>query len=178
MMDSSNGNYGKEAILDFQLSWLMRLSTEHKSNKKLDEISRYVVLKLLGKEKENDVKIEKVEVWKQWNHIDIKAEAMIKIDGKTEKHIIVIENKIYHKLGCGQLDKYSQVVRENYSFSKDKIHYWLIYGDENAEAKLEKACQEADPKWILLWFYDVIGGKPVKLIGNPIFDEFWVRHWV
>lgn len=177
MQDSSTGNHGKEAMLDFQMSWLMRLSTKQSDNIALDKISRFVVLQLLGKKNENDVRINKVEVWKEWKHIDVKAEVEIVVNGINEKHLIIIENKIYHTLSNGQLDKNSKVVKDNCNFPEERIHYWLIYGDENAESVLKKACDDANPQWNLLWFYDVVGGNRMKLTGNPIFDEFWIRKW-
>lgn len=177
MQDDSNGSYGSEAILDYQMSWLIRLATkEDESNGKLRDKSFYVLRKLL--EIDNTTfEVVSVKVWKQWKYIDVLAEVSIKKDNVTENHLIVIENKIYQKLSEGQLNKNSQVIINNYNCSEYKIHYWLIYGDENAEDTIKQACTAADPQWKPLWFYDVVGGEPVEPTGNDLFDEFWVKKW-
>ncbi len=182
MQDNSEGNYGTEAILDFQMSWLMRLSEEGQCrDNKLAEISRKVMLILLGRKKTDNVCIKKVEVWKQWRHIDLLAEVTIQEQdaGKgEEKHIIVVENKVYTKLRDNQLNKNSAVVSDYYKNSPNTdIHYWLINCNEDTWDEFNKSCKEADEEWKQLWFYDVIGGELKEPIGNELFDEFWVRKW-
>lgn len=179
MEDDSEGNYGKEAMLDFQMSWLMRISTDKRyDNTKLGDISRYVVLNLLELDKRTDVVIKKVKVWKQRKRIDVIAEIEILVNGNNEQHLVVIEDKIYHGFSKEQLDKNSSVILNNYD-NPPKVHYWLIYGNSEIDSeKLKQVCREAKPEWKPLWFYDVIGGELKRPIGNGIFDDFWVRKWV
>ncbi len=47
MCDDSEGNHGKEAMLDYQLSYLLRLANTSESG---DELAKRTLMKLLGKE--------------------------------------------------------------------------------------------------------------------------------
>ena len=182
MQDSSLGNQGTEALLNFQMSWLMRLSEEGKcNNSKLAMISRKAVFKLLRMAENDNIRIKKVEVWKEWRHIDVLAEVTIQEEGigKNEvKHIVAIENKVYTRLKENQLNKNSSAVLDYYhNTNKNLIHFWLINANEETFDEFEEHCRYADEDWKQLWFYDVIGGKIDQPIGNDLFDEFWVKMW-
>ena len=57
MMDNSK-DHGKEAMLGYQISWLMRLATRKDvENRKLHEISRFTLLQLLDMKDCRDVDI-------------------------------------------------------------------------------------------------------------------------
>ena len=108
MKDRSESDYGKEAMLDFQLSWLMRIAAQkdYKNEKpKLYAIARDTLLRLIDIKDSNDVDIKEVEVWKQWCSIDLVAEVVIVRAGKDEKHVVAFENKAYTQLRVGQLEK-------------------------------------------------------------------------
>lgn len=48
MQDNWRSNHGYEAMLDFQMSWLMRLAAEKNvKKKKLHQISKEVLLRLI-----------------------------------------------------------------------------------------------------------------------------------
>lgn len=177
MQDCSTGNSGTEAILDFQMSWLLRLVTKKDADKTLQDISYNTISILLGLTK-GSFEVESVRVWKQWKYIDVKAEVSIRKDGVIENHLVVLENKIYHKFYKEQLDKNSRVILDNYDYPRNRIHFWLVYGNDEIDYdELQKVCKDANPQWQSIWFYDVIGGERQKPIGNDLFDEFWVNRW-
>ena len=83
MQDSWHSNHGYEAMLDFQMSWLMRLAAEKDIEKpQLYKISKDVLLRLIeiGNEDKQNVTIENVKVWRQWKSIDVIAEGDIKVN--------------------------------------------------------------------------------------------------
>ena len=178
MMDNSN-DHGKEAMLGYQISWLMRLAARKDvENKRLHEISRYTLLQLLDMKNCKNIDIVEVEVSREWHYIDVLAKSKIRIGNRIEEHIIVIENKIYTKISKEQLDKNSnRFYSHHVDFPIERTHFWLISCKEDSWEKQKQACADAKSNWRLLWFYDVIGSKPDKPIGNDIFDEFWVNEW-
>ena len=184
MQDSWRSNHGYEAMLDFQISWLLRLSAEKKvENKRLHEISKEVLLRLIERGGSTDVIISKVEIWRQWANIDVTAEVELTVDGQTEQHLIVIEDKAYTLLHDDQLARYKNSVKDYYEGKhkpKVNIHYWVItfFEEGNRWDSLQKECKENG--WRLLSFYDVIGwneGEEFLDTESDLFDEFWLREW-
>ena len=186
MQDSSRNNHGYEAMLDYQISWLLRLAKEEK-NDWLHEIARSVLFKLIEKENDSDVKINRVEVWKQWERIDLIAEIEIEVNNQTERHLVVIENKAYTLIHDDQLTRYTYTVNSYYhdkGRNSYKKHFWVIsFFDREEEwfKVLQKQCDDyKEKKWRLLSFYEVIGweeGKDFPDTKSDLFDEFWLREW-
>ena len=63
MMDSSEGNANKEAIMDFVVSWTLRMAVDHKKIKRpiLHKCSRNLLFKLIGKQNFKKTRVVKVE---------------------------------------------------------------------------------------------------------------------
>lgn len=186
MQDSWRSNHGYEAMLDFQMSWLMRLAAEKNIKKgieRLHKISQEVLLRLIEMDGAKDVKIENVEVWRQWEKIDVTAEVEINNNGMTEHHLIVLEDKAYTMIHDNQLERYSETVNAYYSGrhkKQYKIHFWVItfYDAESKYWDILK-CECGKYKWNLLSFYDVIGWKEGEFedTESDLFNEFWLREW-
>lgn len=179
MQDSWHSNDGYEAMLDFQMSWLMRLAAEKDIEKpRLHQICKEVLLRLIEKEEERNVEILKVEVWRQWASIDVVAEIDVIVDNKKEQHLVVIEDKAYSMLHDDQLTRYKKIVGEIYE-GKRNIHYCVItFHDEGKWFdKLKNDCKKTG--WRLLSFYEVIGWKDgeFKDTESDLFNEFWLRKW-
>ena len=185
MQDSWRSNHGYEAMLDFQMSWLMRLAAEKNIEKKrLHIISQGVLLRLIGLDGAVDVEIEEVKVWRQWEHIDVIAEVKIKKNCLEERHLVVLEDKAYTMIHDNQLNRYSETVDQYYAGKhrpKYKIHYWVITfhdRDENNQYwnMLESECKKA--KWGLLSFYEVIDwNENFEPTESDLFNEFWLKEW-
>lgn len=185
MQDSWRSNHGYEAMLDFQMSWLMRLAAE-KSEKqeRLHEISKQVLLRLIEEKNERVVEVERVEVWRQWESIDVIAEVDIKVNDVVEHHLVVIEDKAYTLLYNNQLARYTKAVSDHYEGKpkpKYHIHYWVITFYDKESSRWEKLDEECKRNyWNLLSFYDVIGwndGEEFKDTESDLFNEFWLREW-
>ena len=76
MHDDSEGDYGKETMLDYQMSWVMRVAANKailEKNPTLHRRCTDILLKLIGKSGCNGSEIISVEVWKQWQRIDVSA---------------------------------------------------------------------------------------------------------
>lgn len=190
MQDKWASNHGYEVMLDFQISWLMRLAAEKDvEKKKLHQISKEVLLRLIGLSKTPNVDIKKVDVWRQWERIDVTAEVEVVVNGETQHHLVVIEDKAYTMIHDDQLSRYAETVSAHYCGRRKKdykIHYWVItFHDEGSECwkKLKIDCERCKiVEWKLLNMYDVIGWRKDKAdnfndIGSDLFEEFWIKEW-
>lgn len=191
MNDDSEGDYGKEAMLDYQLSYLLRLADKNVRGTG-DEISRRTLMKLLEKEVHldqwGDVDYElinnvTVKVWKQWKHIDLIVEVEGDFADGKEKHVIVIEDKAYTGIHDDQLNRYTQDVEEWYKNKDFKIHYWVITffdNDTDGFKAIANQCKDANRDWKCLSFGEVVDLTDKELqkgTYNEILDEFWVMKW-
>lgn len=189
MNDDSEGNFGKETMLDYQLSYLLRLVNGYETG---DEISRRTIMKLLGKKvkldhwgnvESDDLNNVKVKVWKQWQHIDLIVEVEANFATDTEKHIIVIEDKAYTGLHDDQLNRYAHIVEDWYKGQNVQIHYWVITFFDNDTKEFDSIvnlCNKATSDWKCLSFNDVIDltdEERERGTFNEILDEFWVKKW-
>lgn len=184
MSDSSRSNYGYEAMLDYQISWLLRLAKDDKKDR-LHDVARSVLLKLIERENGSNVIINRVGVWKQWERIDLTAEIELEVNNQTERHLVVIEDKAYTLIHDDQLKRYTETVNEYYhdkGRNSYKKHFWVISffdRDEEWFRTLQEQCNNYK-EWKLLSFYEVIGwkdGEEFPDTGSDLFDEFWLRGW-
>lgn len=188
MKDSSESDYGKEAMLDFQLSWLMRIAAnkDYENEKpKLFAIAKDTLLRLIGIEDSTGVEIKSVEVWKQWDYIDLVANVIISINGKDEKHVVAFEDKAYTQLRDGQLDKCKNNVEDWYSHNEDwkdaEKHYCVVSALDKPKAlAIMKECEQKGFEYFD--FYDIIGYKKEEDADkfeteSDLFNEFWARYW-
>lgn len=185
MMDEWGSNHGYEAMLDFQMQWLLKLSAEKDvddNHKRLHEISKGITRTLIGyKQNESNVNIEEVKVWRQWERTDLKAEIEVMAKGRKERHVVVIEDKAYTFLHNDQLERYADSVDKYYPDMDDSNkHFWVItireFDDKYLEA-MKAQCKNT--KWKVLSFYEVIGWEKSNFedTGIDLFDQFWLRKW-
>ena len=104
MADCSQNEKGKEAILSFQISWILRCAADpdiFQSHLILYKKCRDMLFTLLNFDnslKSNNIDILEVKVWKEWNYIDVLAKIKLSINGnQPEMHVLLVENKIYTK---------------------------------------------------------------------------------
>lgn len=189
MTDDSEGDHGKEAMLDYQLSYLLRVAN---TNEKGNELAKRVLMKLIGETPRMDsygrvenLSIESVNVWKQWQYIDLIAEVKADCGSGTKRHVVVVENKAYTRVHDDQLSRYADIVEEYYKEKDVQIHYWVItfydsdYDSESFEA-IANQCTKAKGDWKCLSFEDLIDlteEERQKGTGNIILDEFWIKNW-
>lgn len=198
MSDESEGDHGKEAILDYELSWLIRQAKD--GNYPLDVIAkkallqlieRYDIIEYVEEDSDNyfDVEFPEVKVWKQWKRIDLIAEVTLRFKEKEEKHLIVIEDKAYTRVHDNQLDRYSEIVNEHYNTDEFKKHFCMVtfFGDYDPYYdELGNECNAAKEDWTLLCSEDVINLNDKEKeqfidsylgTGDERFDDFWLRRW-
>lgn len=81
MKDSSEGDKGKEAMLDFVLSWTLRVASDAYPYKEVKQtllrLAEEFIFKLIfGLKRYEEIERKQyqvcsVQVWKQWNNIDL-----------------------------------------------------------------------------------------------------------
>lgn len=187
MTDHSLGDKGKEAVMDFQVSWVLRMAADQEYTKDkpaLRLFSKYMLLKLLGMPFPNPVRIKKVKVWKEWENIDLCVEVDLERNNKIESHFILIENKVYTNMQTWQRDNYPETLKQyydNYPVKKKyKPHYVLItcVEEEKDFNKIKNFCAKTkkETKWNVLSIYDIILDMDIET-ESELFNEFWIYNW-
>ncbi len=186
MHDDSEGDYGKEAMLDYQMSWVMRVAANkamQEKNSLLHKRCTDILLKLIGKNGCNNIEVISVDVWKQWQHIDVHANVIVKCNGEEKKHLVVLEDKAYTMIHSDQLNRYEKTINEVYG--KDKYlkgfekHFWVITLFDKKHAcyrELASYCNEANAKWKVISLEQLIENNSTET-GSDLFDEFWIKPW-
>lgn len=185
MMDSSEGNANKEAIMDFVVSWTLRMAVDHKKIKRpiLHECSRNLLFKLIGKQNFKKTRVVKVETWKQYRKIDLWVRIILEENGVCEQHDVLIEDKVYSKLRDKQLsdirsafDKYldeEQIITER--------HYILLTCMESYDANINQYSKASDDGFTLIPWDELMvamfAGRKPMYSESEIFNEFWVKSW-
>ena len=187
MNDDSEGDHGKEAMLDFQLSYLLRIANTYEDG---SELAKRVLMKMIGETPKIDsygwvenLNLKSVKVWKQWQRIDLIAEVEADCGSGLKHHVIVIENKAYTSVHDDQLSRYAETIEDYYKGQDVQIHYWVITffdsDTENYEA-IANQCKEAKGNWKCTSFEDLIDlteEERQKGTYNQIIDEFWIKNW-
>lgn len=187
MNDDSEGNHGKETMLDYQLSYLLRLANTCESG---SELAKRVLMKLMEGIPRIDsfgwvdnLDVKDVKVWKQWQYIDLIAEVEADCGSGMKSHVIVIEDKAYTNIHDNQLSRYSEIVEDYYKDKDVLIHFWVISffdnGSEDYDA-IANQCKEAKGRWKNLSFDELVDlTEEEKQRGtyNDILDEFWIKKW-
>lgn len=191
MCDSSTGDSNKEAIMDFVISWMLRLSQEQYQD------SNFIIhcyckrlMSLFLKLEFNDIEILEVSTVKQWKNADIITLVKLSNKGLKETHAIFIEDKVYGKLN-NPLENYKKVLDqylEENGVSNSINHYVVLTMlEENQDKKrIEEMINIANHCGFEVIDCDMMvsvmtEGKSkdnfVPLTGNYLFDSFWGYSW-
>lgn len=183
MCDDSKCDHGKETMLDYELSWVIRLAADReqcKGNEALYTKCRAILGKLLEEKRVGEYCVESVNVRKQWKRIDLIANVVLKNNGALENHVIIVENKAYTQLRDNQL-AYSEIVNDEYGSYPDRTecikHFWVITcfdSDKSGYIELVNKCQGTCWKSIAL---TDLQDNTEPLTGEALFDEFWLKSW-
>ena len=181
MTDHSLGDKGKEAVMDFQVSWVLRMAADDEYTKDKPAFHlfcKYMLYKLLGMEFPNPKKIVKVKVWKEWENIDLCVEVVLNNKGMEETHVILIENKVYTNMKINQRDEYPNTVKQFYKdkIDDDKFHQVLITCAETDEEikQVEAFCEGT--AWKVMSIYNIILDLDIET-ESELFNEFWIYNW-
>lgn len=181
MTDHSEGDKGKEAVMNFELSWVLRMAAdeEYIKDKPIFRLfSKYMLCRILNISP-STVQIITVKVWKEWEYTDLCAEIDLEINGVKESRVVLIESKVYTRMKPKQRDNYPNIVKQYY---KDKTgndcspHQVLITcAETNAEFKKAKDfCKNTE--WNVLSIYDIILDLNIET-ESELFNEFWIYNW-
>lgn len=170
--DSESMKY--EEMIDFFLSWTIRCADDayKETHIKIFENARRVLNFLMddiyfNQQNMLSVSVTDIKVWKQYWNIDLWVELVI----DNKKHVIIIENKMYSKLTCEQLNKYRQWVDEFYQKKQESniLHFVVIRPDYEHQETDANVIKNSKYKYTNL---DEIKGG-LYHTDHPLFDEFW-----
>ena len=175
--DNSEGDYGLEPLLDWEMSWILRScanKNEQRLRPRLYHQCRCILNKLLGWEGEKtymDYDVDSVQVWRQWKHIDLVAE--ITIDG--ELFVLALEDKAYTNMTEIQRNQYPRIVREHYKDKTDNIRFVVITMFDTHEAgftKMSDCVKGSD--WVEVFSIVVLPDWEAEdYTESDLFNEFW-----
>lgn len=186
MRDDSDGTAGREALLDYELSWVMRMAADAKCPPKLKHQCRCILFKLLGIENCSNIEIVKVQVWKQWRNVDLIADVFLAENDVVKLHVLLIENKAYTMMKENQRDQYPILIREDY----DTMDKYREYRDYVLHQVLVTCYDSDSPQFSNLsdfvakgngWTVHSIGDLPDinvdEMTESDLFNEFWLMSW-
>ena len=186
MMDESKTD-NKESVIDYFLSWTLRMTseTENRNDSVCGYCRQILSILLFGNATKIDIdslSVRSVKTWKQWRQIDLCAEIiLVDKENKESKHALLIEDKAYSKLHGDQLNRYHKIFEDEYENSNFiNRHYVYFTIAEKTPFEDKNLCEEANYKAFtmdeireLIWPTE----KELKLTGNDVFDEFWIKNW-
>lgn len=197
MCDSTEGDGKAEIVMDYVMSWCLRHAIEEFKESKpiLSRYCRYMLHKLLQLESPlEQIVFIKVEVWKEWQHMDLCAEVKLINKGKEEFYALLIENKYYTPLHLkrdskgvwrNQVDVYREIFEQHYDSIPSKKgwgrRYALVSCFDSEDKKIQMFDEAKEYGFEVFGFYDIIdenkeNGKYVDS-ESEIFNEFWLRKW-
>ena len=194
--DEWHSEHGYEALLDFEMSWVLRLCSKNtqellkkngNENANDDELyhqCRIILKKLTGINE--SVEIDDVKVWRQWNSIDVIAEIYV----NNNLHVLVLEDKAYTKMSWNQKDDYPERVFKHYSneYLGRVVHYHFCVitffekreqGYQNlVDFVKEKSFGPRNQyKWKVFSATGLLDWKAKALPKSELFNEFWFAKW-
>ena len=185
--DESNSDYGREAILDYEISWVLRITVEKKEKEnrpKLYSQCMHILCKLLGI-KSDSVEVLDVKVWKQRNNIDIFSTIKLINNGKEERFVLLTEDKVYTPMRENQRDVYPIYAKDwcdsNCEWSNCKLRLCVITCHDNDKAaykELVEFCKQSSAwEWNVFSVGDLPDSNIEELTESDLFNEFWLSYW-
>lgn len=188
MSDHSEGDHGLEAILDYELSWVLRMAADKECQDEkpyLYHQCRHILFELLGISDMPNITIDSVEVWKQWCYCDVVADVYLSIEGRHELHVILAENKAYTMMKDNQRDNYPKIIKEAYdnyprysNYRNYKLHKVLItcFSSSGTSYKqLQQFIEGTD--WSIFSVEDLPDWTADNPTESDLFNDFWLNDW-
>ena len=194
MCDSTEGDGKAEIVMDYIMSWSLRHAEDQYKTKELSVLSnycRYMLGVLLDIQIGENTHVESVKVWKEWQYMDLCAEAIINTSEGRKRYALLIENKYYGRLRDNQLQRYQKIFDAYYiQKSKEDDVEWILrhklvscFEDkEYVDSKYTKGIVGTD--FVAIPFYDLLSPKYLDKkrdqytdSESEIFNEFWLRRW-
>ena len=193
MCDSTEGDGKAEIVMDYVMSWSLRHATDNYINEKpiLSKYCRYMLGKLLDTTIGDTVCVKSVEVWREWQYMDLCVEAIIEKEGVDHNYALLIENKYYSQLHDDQLKRYQAKFDEFYVLKrKETDDEWILKHklvsclEEQEKAENMYGSDTNGTDFEILTFYKLIDETlwdkdkgEYKDSESEIFNEFWLRRW-
>lgn len=194
MLDNSVGDGKAEIVMDYILSYSLRHAVDKYLIERpvLCQYCRYMLGALLGIPINDKTNIESVNVWREWQYMDLCVETII----DKRRYALLIENKYYTGLHGNQLEDYKKkfdgFYDRNLTVSPEYRRYRLVSCFEEKE-KIERIYglkvskypeNENQENFLAISFYDLLPAKywhedkkAYNDTESEIFNEFWLRKW-
>ena len=188
MNDSSDKDGHAETVMDYVISWCLRRAQSICKTEKpiLYSKCRFMLSKLLDLDVLNieSVEFKRVEVWKQWERIDLFVEVDAVINNIEKRYAILIEDKFYSGLHYtkdidgkyrNQLEVYKKKFENYYKEQNEvrELRYALITCIEREDIKFKQYNITSQFGYNVFSFYELLEDE--ILTESEIFNEFWFR---
>lgn len=193
MCDSTKGDGKAEIVMDYVMSYSLRHAVDKYLIEKpmLCRYCRYMLGVLLGIPINDKSNVESVNVWREWQYMDLCVEAVV----DKQKYALLIENKYYTGLRGNQLVDYKKKFDDYYAnknITPEYRRYRLVSCLED-EKEIERIYgikvskypeKESQDNFLAIPFYDLLSKKywhedkwDYEDTESDIFNEFWLRKW-
>lgn len=188
MQDSSDKDGHAETVMDYVISWCLRRAQSMCKTEKpiLYSKCRYMLCKLLDIAVSDieSVEFKRVEVWKQWERIDLFVEVDAIMNKAEKQYAILIEDKFYSGLrnttdtdgSCkNQLEVYKRKFEDYYKEQNEEreLKYALITCIERGDKNFRQYEVAENFGFKVFSFYELLEDE--KPTESEIFNEFWLR---
>lgn len=192
MSDHSEGDHGREAILDYELSWVLRMAADNDCREKQPNLyyqCRHILFKLLNIENFDNITIDHVDVWKQWSYVDLVADIYLIENNVKVLHVLMTEDKAYTPMSRKQRDEYPEIVKEAY----DNYPRYANYRNKYILHKVLVTCYSSDPAedgyktykefvkesedWRVLSIDELPDWNADEMTESDLFNDFWFNNW-
>ena len=177
--DSERKPHSKfESLVDFWLSWTLRCSVESvKSlNEKIYNNSKKILSYFITKKQDiyslDNKEVKDVYFNKYYKDIDLLVE--VELYNSDKKYILVFENKVFSSLKDHQLDKYKEIIINDYNEKDyDIIYIFFRANDKYFENDIEY-CKKSNFLPVLITDLQNKNNN-LEITGNDLFDTFWFK---
>ena len=189
--DHSEGDHGLETILDYELSWVLRMAADEdckKNQPKLFHQCQHILFKLLNIDNSKDFTIKRVHVWKQWHYVDLVADIYLEEKDEEKLYVLMTEDKAYMPMSQKQRDEYPKIVKDAY----DNYPQYSQYRGKYELRKVLVTCFSSDPQeegykaykefvkdtdWRVLSIEELPDWEVEDLTESDLFNDFWFNNW-
>lgn len=185
MSDHSEGDYGIETLLDYELSWVLRMAADKeymKTKPRLYHQCRHILFKLLGIDDNAGITVKCVKTWKQWRYVDLVADIYLVRDNNEELHVLMTENKAYTKMSQKQRDDYPKTIKRAYNnssiYGSYILHQVLVtcFDPQHPVYEEQKVFIKGSD-WDIISVEELPDWNASEQTESDLFNEFWLNNW-
>jgi hypothetical protein len=180
-------NSNIEYTIQHFVAWTLKCATSEGGKEYCSKLSNYskdiLFFLLFGKDafqnKKQELAVEDVKVWREWENLDVLAEITL---SNKNKYVLCLELKAYNHTNEQQLAKYKSSIEGAYKGTDFTAKFVLLGAWDDAVPETDKACCDKSD-FAAYTFENILDevflkdGDIFESSDNKLFDEFWTGIW-